>query len=111
ALLGAGYVGGPAGPYNYANIAAGIPYLGFNRPRIYDSFNASNTGNIDTSYATGPDFAKLDSFGVALTGTYQVNDDMSFKSISAYRQIRWLIGTDLDGTPETLQGVSDDKQQ
>jgi iron complex outermembrane recepter protein len=110
-LLAAGYVGGPAGPYNYANIAAGIPYLGSNQPRIWDSYNASNTGNIDTSYASGPDFAKLDSFGVALTGTYQLNDDMSFKSISAYRQIRWLIGTDLDGTPETLQEVSDHQHQ
>jgi len=40
-LIGAGYVGGPPGPYNYANVAAGLPYLGTNQPRIWDSFAAT----------------------------------------------------------------------
>ena len=38
-------------------------------------------------------------------------DDMSLKSISGYRQIAWKIGTDLDGTPETLQEVTDHQHQ
>src|SRR5579859_333805 len=39
ALLGAGYVGGPAGPYQWtaASVANGT-YLGSNSPRIYDNF-------------------------------------------------------------------------
>lgn len=111
ALLGAGYVGGPAGPYNAANIAAGIPYLGSSSPRLYFDYAATDTGSLDTTYANGPDFARLDSFGTSVTAAYNLSDTETFKSISGYRQITWLIGTDLDGTPETLQEVSDHQHQ
>ncbi|MGC1460070.1 MAG: TonB-dependent receptor, partial [Steroidobacteraceae bacterium] len=111
ALLGAGYVGGPPGPFNAANVAAGLPYLGSNSPRLYDYPGANQTGNIDTTYANGPDFANNDYFGFSLTAQHQFNDDLSFKSISGYRQIAWRIGTDLDGTPETLQEVTDHQHQ
>lgn len=110
-LIGAGYVGGPPGPYNYANVAAGLPYSGTNQPRIWDSFAATNTGNIDTTYANGPDFARNDVFGFSLTGVYNLTDTLTLKSISGYRQIKWNIGTDLDGTPETLQEVTDAQHQ
>jgi len=109
-LLGAGYVGGPAGPFNAANM--GTPgYLGSNSPRLYFDYAAVNTGNIDTTYANGPDFARLDSFGGSVTATYALSDTETLKSISGYRQIAWLIGTDLDGTPETLQEVTDHQHQ
>jgi iron complex outermembrane recepter protein len=119
-LIGAGYVGVPVGVipfpgvdprYNYANVAAGRPYLGTNQPRIFDWLPASQTGDIDTTYANGPDFARNDVFGFSATANYQATDDMAFKSITAYRQIAWRIGTDLDGTPETLQEVSDAQHQ
>ncbi len=110
ALLGAGYVGGPAGPYNYLN-HPGTAYLGSNQPRIYDSYAATNTGNIDTTYANGPDFARNDVWGVSGTAVYDLTDALQLKSISGYRQIRWNIGTDLDGTPETLQEVTDEQHQ
>ena len=110
-LIGAGYVGGPPGPYNYANVAAGLPYSGTSQPRIWDSFAAVNTGNIDTTYANGPDFARNDVFGFSLTGVYNLSDTLTLKSISGYRQIKWNIGTDLDGTPETLQEVTDAQHQ
>lgn len=110
-LIGAGYVGGPPGPYNYANVAAGLPYLGTNQPRIWDSFAATNTGNIDTTYGNGPDFARNDVFGFSLTGVYNLTDALTLKSITGYRQIKWNIGTDLDGTPETLQEVTDAQHQ
>ncbi|HTC45624.1 MAG TPA: TonB-dependent receptor [Steroidobacteraceae bacterium] len=111
ALLGAGYVGGPPGPFNAANVAAGLPYLGSNSPRLYDDSAANQTGNIDTTYANGPDFADNNYFGFSLTEQHQFNDDLSLKSISGYRQITWSIGTDLDGTPETLQEVTDHQHQ
>jgi iron complex outermembrane receptor protein len=111
ALLGAGYVGGPPGPFNAANVAAGLPYLGSNSPRLYDYPGANQTGDIDTTYANGPDFADNDYFGFSLTAQHEFNDDLSFKSISGYRQITWSIGTDLDGTPETLQEVTDHQHQ
>ena len=110
-LVGAGYVGGPAGPYNYANVAAGLPYLGTPQPRIWYSYAAANTGNIDTTYANGPNFARNDVFGFSITGVYNLTDTMTLKSISGYRQIKWNIGTDLDGTPETLQEVTDAQHQ
>ena len=110
-LLGAGYVGGPAGPFNAANVANGLTYLGSNSPRLYFDYAATDTGSLDTSYANGPDFARLDSFGSSVTATYALSDTETLKSISGYRQISWLIGTDLDGTPETLQEVSDHQHQ
>jgi len=111
-LLGAGYVGGPAGPYNYATYLTNpSAYLGSQQPRLYDYPGANQTGNIDTTYANGPDFANNDYFGFSLTAQHQFNDDLSLKSISGYRQIAWHIGTDLDGTPETLQEVTDHQHQ
>ena len=110
ALLGAGYVGGPAGPFNYGN-HPGVAYLGSNQPRIYDSFAATNTGNLDTTYANGPDFARNDVWGVSANAVYDLADGLQLKSITAYRQITWDIGTDLDGTPETLQEVTDQQHQ
>ena len=110
-LLGAGYVGGPAGPFNYANVAAGLPYSGSNAPRLWFDYNATNTGNLNTSYANGPDFARNDVFGGSVTGVYDLNDALTLKSITGYRQIRWDIGTDLDGTPETMQEVTDSQHQ
>jgi iron complex outermembrane receptor protein len=110
-LIGAGYVGGPPGPFNYANVAAGLPYLGTSTPRIWDSFAATNTGNIDTTYQTGPDFARNNVFGFSLTGVYNLTDTLTLKSITGYRQITWKIGTDLSGTPETLQEVTDAQHQ
>jgi iron complex outermembrane receptor protein len=109
-LLGAGYVGGPAGPFNYLN-TGGVPYLGSSHPRIWFDFAAANTGNIDTSYANGPDFARNDVFGGSITGVYSLSDTLQLKSITGYRQIKWHIGTDLDGTPETLQEVTDAQHQ
>jgi iron complex outermembrane recepter protein len=112
ALLGAGYVGGPAGPFNYATYLTNpSAYLGSQQPRLYDDPAANQTGNIDTTFANGPDFANNDYFGFSLTGVHQITDDMSLKSISGYRQITWSIGTDLDGTPETLQEVTDHQHQ
>jgi iron complex outermembrane recepter protein len=109
-LLGAGYVGGPPGPFNAANM--GTPgYLGSNSPRLYFDMNATNTGNIDTTYANGPDFARQNQFGGSITGTYDMGSDLTLKSITGYRQIKWNIGTDLDGTPETLQEVTDAQHQ
>ena len=109
-LLGAGYVGGPPGPFNI-NDHPGTPYLGSSTPRIYISSAANNTGNINTTYGVGPDFARNDVFGFSATGDYDINDDLHLKSITGYRQLRWRIGTELDGTPETMFQVVDAQHQ
>ena len=123
-LIGAGFVGVPANDtafytanpwvnpaFNYNNIAAGLPYSGSQSPRIFDWYPDDSTGNIDTTYATGPDFARNDVFGFSLTGQYSFTDNLQLKSITGYRQIKWNIGTDLDGTPETFQEVTDAQHQ
>ncbi len=109
-LLAAGYVGGPPGPYNYNN-HPGTAYLGSPYPRIYDNYAATNTGSYDTTYANGPNFARNDVFGFSLNGEYKINDNLDLKSITGYRQVDWRIGTDLDGTPETLLQVTDHQHQ
>jgi iron complex outermembrane receptor protein len=80
-------------------------------PRIYWDFANTQTGNIDTTYANGPSFAKYDSVGTSITLDWQINNDLKFKSITGWRQINWNIGTDLDGTPESFQEVTDSQHQ
>jgi iron complex outermembrane receptor protein len=111
-LLGAGYVGGPAGPYNYLN-HPGTAYLGSPTPYIWWSNAAVTTGNINTTYAAdGPDFARYDLFGNSITAAYDLNDSMTLKSITAYRQITWSIGTSLQGSPgDGMQSVTDKQHQ
>jgi iron complex outermembrane receptor protein len=57
------------------------------------------TGDIDRSYANGNNFSKLETYGVAGTISFDVSDDVQLKSITAYRELHWLVGMDLDGSP------------
>jgi iron complex outermembrane receptor protein len=59
----------------------------------------SNTGNIDTTYATGPNFDKLDSFGGSFTVDWSLLDNLELKSITGYRRLNWKSGLDEDGSP------------
>jgi iron complex outermembrane receptor protein len=56
------------------------------------------TGNIDTTYATGNNFAQLDAGGFSLTGDWTLSNTMSLKSISGWRTLNWRIGMDNDGS-------------
>jgi iron complex outermembrane receptor protein len=57
------------------------------------------TNSIDTSYATGNNFSKLRQGGGSLNMDYDLSDTMSIKSITAYRELHWAAGMDLDGSP------------
>ncbi|HEY6869473.1 MAG TPA: TonB-dependent receptor [Novosphingobium sp.] len=57
------------------------------------------TNSIDTSYANGNNFSKLRQGGAALTMDYDLADTVSLKSITAYRELHWVAGMDLDGSP------------
>ena len=80
-------------------------------PRIYWNFANTQTGDIDTTYANGVSFAKNDGWGVAATAEWEIADELLFKSITAYRTIDWSVGIDLDGTPESIQEVTDHQEQ
>ena len=57
------------------------------------------TNSIDTSYANGNNYSKLKTYGGSLTLDYDLSDTMSLKSITAYRELHWNTGMDLDGSP------------
>jgi len=59
----------------------------------------TNTGNIDTTYANGQDFDKLDSYGLALTLDFKLNQDLALRSITGWRRLHWTSGLDADGSP------------
>lgn len=61
------------------------------------------TGDIDTTWAGGPNKSNFDLWGTNLTLEYDFGD-ISIKSISAYRDQKSTIEYDFDGTPhEVLQ--------
>ncbi len=64
------------------------------------------TGNPDTSYATGPDFDKMDSFGGAVTIDWSLNTDTDLKAITGYRRLQWAVGLDPDGSPVDMNDAS-----
>ncbi|HZF16147.1 MAG TPA: TonB-dependent receptor [Steroidobacteraceae bacterium] len=103
-LGGAGYVGGPDPYGSPANPSSAAP-------RIYWNMANTQTGDIDTTYANGPSFAKYDAWGSSATVDWSLSDSMSFKSITGWRYIDWKVGVDLDGMPESIQEVTDHQSQ
>jgi iron complex outermembrane recepter protein len=59
----------------------------------------TNTGNIDTTYATGQNFDKLDSYGTALTLDWALDPSFTLRSITGWRRLHWTPGLDADGSP------------
>ncbi len=57
------------------------------------------TGNKDTTFATGNSFSRLKNWGIAATAELHFTDDLALKSITAYRDLHWFTGMDLDGSP------------
>jgi len=55
--------------------------------------------DIDTSYATGNNFSKLDQGGLALDLQMDLTPDIMVRSISSYRMIDFAAGVDLDNSP------------
>jgi iron complex outermembrane receptor protein len=57
------------------------------------------TGNPDLTYATGPDFDKMDQFGTAVTADWELFDATHLKSITGYRKLDWNVGLETSGSP------------
>lgn len=64
------------------------------------------TGDIDTSYATGNSFSKLENWGLNGTIDYEIAPSVSVKSITAYRDAKWASGVDGDGSPLNILQLS-----
>ncbi len=114
----------PAAPDPNSGICGGGPpsfaYLGgigglntiFDNPTIFGvnvDANPNNnrlpyddrfvTSDLDTTYANGNNFSKLKSYGGAATIEFDLSEDVMLKSITAYRELHWSTGMDLDGSP------------
>jgi len=59
-----------------------------------------------TTYGTGPNFSNLDLFGVSLTLSYDITDNIHFKSITAHRSLSAAFGRDADDTPLAIDHTS-----
>jgi len=57
------------------------------------------TGDVDKTYANGNSFSKLKNYGGAGTIDFDLTDEIALKSITAYRELHWVAGMDLDGSP------------
>jgi len=67
--------------------------------RLLYGNGVANTGNIDTTYATGQNFDKLDSYGTALTADWVIDPSITLRSITGWRRLHWEPGLDADGSP------------
>lgn len=57
------------------------------------------TDDIDETFATGANFANIESYGLSSTIDWRVSDSLSIKSISAYRELDSTFGLDIDSSP------------
>ncbi len=57
------------------------------------------TGSKDKNYATNNSQERTKNYGGSLIATLDIGSDMALKSITAYRELRFLSAADLDGTP------------
>jgi len=55
--------------------------------------------DIDKTYATGNSFSKIKSYGITGTLEKDLTDDLTIKSITAYRNLQFSSGLDADASP------------
>jgi len=67
--------------------------------------------DIDKSYATGNSFSKLTNWGLGTTIEHSLTDEVTVKSITAYRKLLWTSGTDADGSPLNVGQLSFNMKQ
>lgn len=90
-----------------AGANAGGPGVG-PRPNYGDNFL---TGDIDTTFASGENFAQLDAYGFSGTIDWAVTEAINLKSITAYRRTQFAAGVDFDGSPIVLAETSQSLDQ
>ena len=69
------------------------------------------TGNPDFTYETGNSFSRLKNWGLAANIDWKFAPNADLKLISAYREMHWDAGMDLDGSPLTILATSFDMTQ
>jgi iron complex outermembrane recepter protein len=87
------------GPRNTVGTSLWQANLNPNTARLLYGPSVVNTGNIDTTYANGQNFDKMDSYGASATVDWDVNPLFKIRSITGSRRLHWDSGLDTDGSP------------
>jgi iron complex outermembrane receptor protein len=87
------------GPRNTVGTSLWQANLNPNTTRLLYGPAVVNTGNIDTTYATGQNYDKLDSYGASATIDWELNPAFKIRSITGSRRVHWASGLDTDGSP------------
>lgn len=71
-------------------------------------YSAANfvTGNLNSTYSTGPNGTSIDALGTALTLAWHPQTNLELKSISAYRHTKGFFNRDADGSPIDITHTS-----
>lgn len=95
---------GPATFFYNLFEAPGVTIPGFDNA-LYSSDNWV-TGDLKSTYATGPNGSSIDAWGAALTLDWQAADNLTIKSLSAYRKSDGFFNRDADGSPIDITHTS-----
>jgi iron complex outermembrane receptor protein len=87
------------GPRSVVGTSLWQANLNPNTTRLLYGPAVTNTGNIDSTYANGQNFDKLDSYGAAFTVDAKISPDLTLRSITGWRRLHWASGLDADGSP------------
>ncbi len=96
---GAGLVGLYNGPANVPGFLGTAP------------FTDPSTDSLFTTNATGPNRNESDVWGVSATIDWDLSDDISLRSITAYRAQDVAFGRDGDNSPLTIRETNNDSSQ
>jgi iron complex outermembrane receptor protein len=65
----------------------------------------------DRSYATGINFSETETWGFAGHIDLELSDQLTLRSITGYRELRWAAGFDADNSPANFFSVSNSAEQ
>lgn len=93
--------GGFAGFYNNVTVGGACAYPGginTTNPACYNDQWTSDSKNLGTA----PTYSETDVWGATLRISWAINDDLSLKSITAYRDLESEFARDADASPHTV---------
>ncbi len=91
---------GPATFFYNLFQAPGVTIPGFSNAE----YSAANwvTGDLKSTYATGPNGSSIDAWGTSLVLEWEASDYLTIKSLTAYRKSDGYFNRDADGSPIDL---------
>ena len=103
----------------FAAVAPGVPCAATNalgngitsNPSIANCYDDRFIGADGSNEGTAPAFSETDVFGTSVTLNYNVNDALTLKSITAWRELDSEFARDGDHSPHRISQFYDDLQQ